>query len=147
MSENADTPETAPESRIEDMLNLETKIKLFDTPFREVCEIIGIEASEPKNVIEVEDSVFMFDPEQDYIFSGAVILDNSYGFFGIRIGASWLQTAEELESQGFVQAKDLDRFTKFGDDFNTSIYLYPDSDTKDSRVQHYSLCISYGSEP
>lgn len=147
MLENEDTPKTAPESQIEEKLNLETEIKLFETPFSEVCQILGIEAAGPKNVIEVEDSVFMFDPEQDYLFSGAVILDNQYGFFGIRIGANWLKTAENLESMGFVQAEDLDRFTKIGEEFNTSVYLYPDSDTDDSRVQHYSLCVRYGSEP
>jgi hypothetical protein len=147
MLENEDTPKTAPEGQIEEVLDLETKIRLFETPFSEVCEILGVELAGPKNVIEVEDSVFMFDPEQDYLFSGAVILDNQYGFFGIRIGANWLKTAENLESMGFVQAEDLDRFTKIGGEFNTSVYLYPDSDTDDSRVQHYSLCVGYGSKP
>lgn len=147
MLESENTPKMAPESRIEDMLNLESQIKLFATPFGEVCEILGIEAAEPKNVIEVDDSVFMFDAEQGYLFSGAVILDNSYGFFGIRIGANWLETAEDLESQGFVQAEDLDRFTKPGNGFSDCVYLYPDSDTTDSRVQHYSLCVRYGCDP
>jgi hypothetical protein len=147
MLENEEMPKMAPERQIEDMLNLETKIKLLATPFSEVCEILGIEAAEPKNVIEADDSLFMFDPEQGYLFSGAVILDNSYGFFGIRIGANWLETAENLESQGFVQAEDLDRFTKPGESFGECLYLYPDSDTTDSRVQHYSLCVRYGCEP
>ena len=140
-------PKMATERQIEDMINLDTKIKLFATPFSEVCEILGIEAAEPKNVIEIDDSVFMFDPEKDYLFSGAVILDNAYGFFGIRIGADWLKTAENLESQGFVQAEDCDRFTKLGEDFSECVYLYPDSETTDSRVQHYSICIRYGCEP
>ena len=55
--------------------------------------------------------------------------------------------AENLESLGFVQAEDCDRFTKLGEDFNECVYLYPDSETTDSRVQHYSICIRYGCEP
>lgn len=147
MPKNEDNPKMCTDGQSKGMLDLEKKIKLFETPFSEVCRILGIEAPEPRKVMEVEDSVFMFDQEQDYVFSGAVILDNQYGFFGIKIGENWLKTAENLESMGFVQAQDLDRFTKFGEEFNTSVYLYPDSDTDDSRVQHYSLCVRYGSEP
>ena len=147
MLKNEDTPKMTTDRQGKGMLDLEKKIKFFETPFSEVCQILGIEPGDPKKVVEVEDSVFMFDQEQDYLFSGAVILDNQYGFFGIKIGANWLKTAENLESMGFVQAEDLDRFTKIGEDFNTSVYLYPDSDTDDSRVQHYSLCARYGSEP
>ena len=133
-----------PDCQPEDTLSLERHIRLFETPFSEVCRILGLEAKEPKNVMEVDDSVFMFDAEQGYLFSGAVILDNSYGFFGIRIGADWLKTAENLEKQGFVQAEDTDRFTKPGENFGACVYLYPDSDSTDSRVQHYSVGVRYG---
>ncbi len=136
-----------PDSQHKDMINLERHIRFFETPFSEVCRILGLEAEEPKNVVEVEDSVFMFDAEQGYLFSGAVILDNSYGFFGIRIGADWLETAENLEAQGFVQAEDPDRFTKPGENLCACVYLYPDSDSTDSRVQHYSVGIRYGCDP
>ena len=131
----------------QDALRLEKSVRLLETPFREACRALGLDPDEPKNVIEVADSVFMFDPEQDYLFSGAVILDNTYGFFGIEIGANWLEVAENLESQGFVQAENPHRFTKPGEHFGTSVYLYPDSDSGESRVQHYSLCARYGSDP
>jgi len=130
---------------LEDALNLERHIKILETPFSQVCLILGLEPQEPKEVIEIENTIFMFDPEQGHLFSGAVVLDNTYGFFGIKIGANWLETAENLESQGFIQAQDTERFTKPGDNFGTSVYLYLDSD--ESKVQHYSVCIRYGCEP
>lgn len=138
-----DTNQLSPE----EALNLERHISIFETPFSQVCRILGLESEEPKDVIELENSVFMFDSEQGHLFSGAVVLDNTYGFFGIEIGANWLQTAEKLESQGFVQAKNPERFTKPGENFGTSVYLYPDSDSGEPKVQHYSLCIRYGSDP
>ncbi|MBW8041874.1 MAG: hypothetical protein FVQ85_18000 [Planctomycetes bacterium] len=131
----------------EDALNLERHISILETPFSQVCRILGLESEELKDVIELDNSVFMFDSEQGHLFSGAVVLDSTYGFFGIEIGANWLQTAEKLESQGFVQAKNPERFTKPGQNFGTSVYLYPDSDSIEPKVQHYSLCIRYGSDP
>lgn len=133
-----------PDAQPEDKLSLDSHIKLLETPFSEVCRILGLESEEPKKALEVDDSVFMFDAEQDYLFTGAVILDNSYGFFGIKIGANWLETAENLESQGFVQAEDTDRFTKPGEDFGACVCMYPDSDSTDSLVQHYSFGVRYG---
>ena len=131
----------------DDALNLEKHIELLKTPFGEVCQLLGLEAESPKDVIEVENSVFMFDPEEGYLFSGAVVLDNNYGFFGIEIGANWLKTAEKLESQGFIQVRESERFTKPGDNFGTSVYLYIDSESGEPKVQHYSVCVRYGSEP
>ena len=132
---------------LEDALNLERYIKILKTPFIEVCQVLGLESEGPKNVIEVENSVFMFDSDQGHLFSGAVILDNTYGFFGIKIGANWLETAEKLESQGFIQAQDSERFTKLGENFGISVYLYLDSDSGEPKVQHYSVCVRYGCDP
>ena len=131
----------------QDALNLEKSIRLFESPFSEVSRALGLDSDEPKNVIELEDNVFMFDPEQGHVFSGAVVLDNRHGFFGIKIGANWLETAENLESQGFIQAENPHRFTKPGESFGTSVYLYPDSDSGEARVQHYSVCARYGGDP
>ena len=132
---------------LEDALNLERYIKFLKTSFSEVCQVLGLESEEPKDVIEIENSVFMFDSEEGHLFSGAVVLDNTYGFFGIRIGANWLETAEKLESQGFIQDQDSERFTKPGENFGTSVYLYLDSDSGESKVQHYSVCVRYGCDP
>jgi hypothetical protein len=131
----------------DDVLNLERYISIYETPFSEVCRVLGLESEGPKDVIEVENSVFMFDSEEGYLFCGAVVLDNKYGFFGIKIGANWLETAEKLESQGFIQAKDSERFTKPGQNFGTSVYLYIDSDSGEPKVQHYSVCVRYGCDP
>jgi len=128
----------------EDALNLERHIKILETSFSQVCLILGLEPQEPKEVIEIENSIFMFDSKQGHLFTGAVVLDNIYGFFGIEIGANWLETAEKLESQGFIQAQDSERFTKPGENFGTSIYLYLDSDSGDAKVHHYSVCVRYG---
>lgn len=130
-----------------DALHLERHIKILETPFSEVCRILGMEPEEPKDVIEVENSIFMFDSEEGHLFSGAVVLDNTYGFFGIKIGANWLETAEMLESQGFIQAQNSERFTKPGENFGTSVYLYLESDSGEARVQHYSVCVRYGCDP
>lgn len=132
---------------LDDPLSLERYIEILKTPFSEVCKVLGLESQDPKDVIEVENSVFMFDPEQGHLFCGAVVLDNMYGFFGIKIGTNWLETAEMLESQGFIQARDTERFTKPGEKFGTSVYLYLDSDSGQATVQHYSVCVRYGSEP
>ncbi|MHC4640730.1 MAG: hypothetical protein ACYS32_03730 [Planctomycetota bacterium] len=129
----------------DDALNLERYIKILETPFSEACQVLGLEPQELKDVIEIENSVFMFDSEQGYLFTGAVVLDNTYGFFGIKIGTNWLETAHKLESQGFIQAHDSERFTKPGLNFGTSVYLYLDPD--DASVHHYSVCIRYGTEP
>lgn len=131
----------------DDALNLERYIKILKTPFNEVCRVLGLEYEGPKDVIEVENSVFMFDSEEGHLFSGAVVLDNTYGFFGIKIGANWLETAEKLESQGFIQAQNSERFTKPGENFGTSVYLYFDSNSGEPKVQHYSVCVRYGCDP
>jgi hypothetical protein len=131
----------------EDALNLERHIKILETPFSQVCLILGLEPQESKEVIEIENSIFMFDSEHGYLFTGAVVLDNIYGFFGIKIGANWLETAEKLESQGFIQAQDSERFTKPGENFGTSVYLYLDSDSSDAKVHHYSVCVRYSCDP
>lgn len=132
---------------LEDALNLEKYIQILKTSFSEVCQVLGLESEEPKDVIEIENSVFMFDSEEGHLFSGAVVLDNTYGFFGIRIGANWLETAEKLESQGFIQDQDSERFTKPGENFGTCVYLYLDSDSGEPKVQHYSVCVRYGCDP
>jgi len=131
----------------EDALNLERHIKILETSFSQVCLILGLEPQEPKEVIEIENSIFMFDSKQGHLFTGAVVLDNIYGFFGIKIGANWLETAEKLESQGFIQAQDSERFTKPGENFGTSVYLYLDTDSGGANVHHYSVCVRYGCTP
>ena len=130
----------------EDTFNLERHIKTLETQFVEVCRLLGEEETEPKDFLEVEDCIFLFDSERDYVFSGAVIMSNAYGFFGIQVGANWLESADKLEAQGFQQAEDLERFTKRGTDFSISVYLYPDDnpDASLSAVKDYSICTRYG---
>jgi hypothetical protein len=130
-----------------DARNLEKFIKIFETPFSEVCQVLGLDSAEPRGFLEVENCIFLFDSEKGHVFSGAVILSDAYGFFGIKIGANWLDTAGQLESQGFRQAGDLERFTKPGSDFSISVYLYPDDcpDASLSKVKDYSICARYGS--
>jgi len=129
-----------------ELLNLEKSIKLLETPFGEVSRLLGLGKIKPNSFLEVENCVFFFDSTQDYIFSSAVIMGSAYGFYGIKIGANWLETAGQLESQGFKQATDLERFTKPGADFNISVYLYPDDnpDASASKVKDYSVCARYG---
>jgi len=130
----------------EELFNLEKSIKILETPFSEVCRVLGLDETEPDKFIEVENCVFFFDPEKEYVFGSAVIMGSVYGFYGIQIGANWLETAGKLESQGFQQASDLERFTKPGPDFSISIYLYPDDcpDASLSKVKDYSVCARYG---
>lgn len=130
-----------------DVLNLEKHIKIFETPFDEVCRMLGLDRTEPTSSVEAGDCIFLFDSENNYVLSGAVVLGNEFGFFGIRIGENWLDTAGKLESQGFIQAGDLERFTKPGQDFSVSVYLYPDDnpDVSLSKVRDYSVCARYGS--
>jgi hypothetical protein len=130
----------------EELLNLEKSIKILETPFSEVCRMLGLGKTEPNQFLEVENCIFFFDPAKEYVFSSAVIMGSSYGFYGIKIGANWLETAAKLESQGFKQASDLERFTKPGPDFNISVYLYPDEspDESSSKVKDYSVCARYG---
>jgi hypothetical protein len=73
-------------------------------------------------------------------------MSKAYGFFGVAVGASWLGTAARLESQGFVQAGDLERFTKQGSDFSISVYLYPDGspDVSLSKVRDYTVRARHG---
>lgn len=130
-----------------DALNLEKHIRIFETPFAEVCRLLGLDATEPVDSLEIADCIFLFDPENQYVLSSAVILGSGFGFFGIQIGANWLDTAGKLESQGFTQAGNLERFTKPGLHFSVSVYLYPDgsSDVSLSKVRDYSVCARYGS--
>ena len=130
----------------EELFNLEKSIRILETPFSEACRVLGLDETEPDKFLEVENCVFFFDPEKDYVFGSAVIMGSAYGFYGIKIGANWLDTAGKLESQGFKQASDLERFTKPGTDFSISIYLYPDDcpDAELSKVKDYSVCARYG---
>ena len=131
-----------------DSLNLEKHIRILDTPFGEVCHLLGLDYAKPVDSIEIADCIFLFDPQNQYVLSSAVILGSEFGFFGIKVGANWLDTAGKLESQGFSQAGELERFTKPGPDFAISIYLYPDdsADVHLSKVRDYSVCARYGSE-
>lgn len=129
-----------------DTLNLERFIKILETPFGEVCQVLGLDHTEPTSFLEVEDCIFLFDSRNGHVLSGAVIMSSAYGFFGVNVGANWLDTAGRLESQGFTQAGDLERFTKQGSDFSISVYLYPDdcSDASVSKVRDYSVRARYG---
>jgi hypothetical protein len=129
-----------------ELLNLDKYIRILETPFGEVCRALGLNGAKPKEFLEVDNCIFFFDPEKEYVFSSAVIMGNTYGFYGIETGANWLKTAGKLESQGFKQASDLERFTKPGPDFNISVYLYPDDnpDASASKVKDYSICVRYG---
>ena len=129
-----------------DSLNLERHIRILETPFREVCHLLGLDYDEPVDSVEVGNCIFLFDPKNQYVLSSAVILGSEFGFFGIQVGANWLDTAGKLESQGFIQAGELKRFTKPGPDFSISVYLYPDdsADVHLSKVRDYSVCARYG---
>ena len=129
-----------------DAHNLEKLIRILETPFSEVCRRFGLEQTEPAAFLEVENCILMFDSEQGYVFAGAVVMGETYGFFGVMVGANWLEAAGKLESQGFKQASELERFTKLGEDFSISVYLYPDEspDMSSSRVKDYSICVRYG---
>jgi hypothetical protein len=131
---------------LEDAHNLEKYVRILETPFSEVCEMFGEDGTEPEDFLEAEDCVFLFDPEKEHVFSGAIIMGKTYGFFGIKVGTNWLEAAGTLESQGFQQAADLERFTKLGSDFNISVHLYPDDcpDAKLSKVKDYSVSTRYG---
>ena len=133
----------------EDAHNLEKLIGLFRTPFTEVCGLLGVDFDGPEASIEVDNCILMFESRNGYLFSGAVVLDNTYGFFGIKVGANWLKTAEHLEAQGFVQADDFERFTRPGEEFGTCVYLYSDgsAEAENSKVRHYSVCARYGQDP
>ena len=127
-------------------LNLERFINILETPFDEVCQVLGLDCAKPTGFLEIDDCIFLFDSQNGHVLSGAVIMSKAYGFFGVAVGASWLGTAGGLESQGFVQAGDLERFTKQGSDFSISVYLYPDdsSDVSLSKVRDYSVCARHG---
>lgn len=135
--------------RAGDTHNLEKFITILDTPFGEVCKALGLEETESAAFLEVENCIFIFDPEKGHVVSGAVVVGEAYGFFGIRVGMNWLEAAGKLESQGFKQASDLERFTKPGEDFSVSVYLYPDDspDASSSTVKDYSVCVRYGRTP
>ena len=132
-----------------DTMNLEKFIRILETPFSKVCEVFGLKITEPETFLEVENCILLFDSEKDYVFSGAVVMGGSYGFFGIQVGANWLDAAGKLESQGFKQAHELERFTKPGEIFSVSVYLYPDKcpDASLSTVKDYSVCVRYGDTP
>lgn len=127
-------------------LNLEKLVSILKTPFNEVCQALGLDGAEPTSFLEVEDCIFLFDSQNGHVLSSAVIMSKAYGFFGIAVGANWLDTAGKLESQGFVQADDLERFTKQGSDFSISVYLYPDDspDPSLSKVRDYSVRARHG---
>jgi len=127
-------------------LNLERFINILETPFDKVCQVLGLQCAEPASFLEIEDCIFLFDSQNGHVLSGAVIMSKAYGFFGITVGTSWLDTAGKLESLGFVQAGDLERFTKQGSDFSISVYLYPDdsADASLSKVRDYSVRARYG---
>lgn len=132
--------------RPENILNLERAFNILETPFGEVCRVLGLDCAEPTGFLEVEDCIFLFDSQDNHVLSGAVIMSRAYGFFGVAVGENWLDTAGKLESQGFVQASDLERFTKQGSDFSISVYLYPDdsSDPSKSKVRDYSVRARHG---
>jgi len=127
-------------------LNLERFINILETPFYEVCRVLGLQCAEPTGFLEIEDCIFLFDSQNGHVLSGAVIMGKAYGFFGVAVGASWLGTAGRLESQGFIQAGDLERFTKQGSDFSISVYLYPDGspDVSLSKVRDYVVRARHG---
>lgn len=129
-----------------DTMNLEKFIRILETSFGKVCETLGLPDTEPAGFMEVENCIFLFDSEKDYVFSGAIVMGGPYGFFGIQIGTNWLDAAGKLESQGFKQATELERFTKPGESFSVSVYLYPDNcpDASLSTVKDYSVCVRYG---
>ncbi len=129
-----------------DTHNLERLINILETPFSTVCDVFGLDHTEPVGFLEVENCILMFDSEKEYVFTGAVVMGETYGFFGIRVGANWLEAAGKLESQGFKQASELERFTRLGEDFSVSVYLYPDDspEMSSSRVKDYSVCVRYG---
>lgn len=132
-----------------DCLNLERYIRILETPFGEVCRLFGLDRGKPAKSVEIADCIFFFDSQNQYVFSSAVILGTDYGFFGVQVGANWLDTAGKLESRGFVQAGELERFTKPGPEFSISVYLYPDAsaDVHLSKVRDYSVCARYGNTP
>ncbi len=129
-----------------DAFNLERHLRIFETPFNEVCRIFGSDDTEPQGFLEVENCIFFFDSQKGYLLSSVVILGDSYGFFGIAVGDNWIESAEKLEEQGFIQSPDLKRFTKPGKDFSISIYLYHDDspDPNQSKVKDYSVNARYG---
>ncbi len=133
----------------EDFFNLEKHLKLLETPFAQVCRVLGLEESEPSDFLQAGRSVFLFDPDKKHVFNGAVIIDDGFGFYGIKVGDNWLATADRLESQGFVQANELERFTKPGQGFGISVYLYHDesAEASSSTVKEYSICPRYGQTP
>jgi len=129
-----------------EILSLERFILLMETPFEEVCRLLELDEPQPVSGAVVGMSVFLFDPQKDYVFAGAVIMDDEYGFYGIRVGSKWLEAAEQLESQGFVQAGDAERFTLPGELFGVAVHLYPDDydHPASAKVHHYSLGPAYG---
>lgn len=129
-----------------DAYNLEKFLKIFETSFDDVCRVLGLEEEEPQNFIEVENCIFFFDSQKNYTLSSAIVLGDTFGFYGITVGNNWLESAEKLEELGFIQASDLERFTKPGKDFNISVYLYPDDnpDPDQSKVKDYSISARYG---
>ena len=129
-----------------DAHHLEKFVNIHETPYSDVCQLLELKLSEPENSLEIDNCIFLFDPQNNYVFSSAVILGSTYGFFGVKVGTNWLKSAEKLESQGFIQADNLERFTQLGEDVSISVYLYPDNcpDTTMSTVKDYSVCARYG---
>ncbi len=131
-----------------DVFNLERFFLLMETPFEEVCRLLEVDDEpEPVSGVPVGMSVFLFEPQKDYVFAGAVIMDDEYGFYGVRVGSGWMDAAEQLEAQGFTQAGDAEQFVLSGPDLGVSIHLYPDkyNDPGSAKVHHYSMSPVYGS--
>jgi len=49
----------------EELLNLEKSIMILETPFGEVCEVLGLDEAEPREFLEVDNCIFFFDPDPD----------------------------------------------------------------------------------
>ena len=59
----------------DELYNLEKSIKILETPFSEVCRVLGLDETEPDKFLEVENCVFFFDPAKEYVFGSAVIME------------------------------------------------------------------------
>ena len=61
----------------EELFNLEKSIKFLETPFSEVCRVLGLDETNPNEFLEVENCIFFFDPEKEYVFGSAVIMGST----------------------------------------------------------------------
>ena len=83
----------------EDGLNLEKFITMRKTSFAEVCRLLELDEPEPVESALLGSSVFLFDPEIEYRFNGAVIIDDACGFYGISVGNNWLESAAQAATR------------------------------------------------